>query len=327
MVTRIRSAFTLIELLVVISIIAILAGMLLAVVPMAREAVKKSRTGTIVQQVALGMETSAAERGGYASIVPHPLAAFAPPRSEFCRADGISGFTAGDPVDTTDPDVLITSDPVVAAHATYTGIRARILLPSDLYRGSDQPLFFGVARERMTMLGSAAGLGSYTRLIDPALAANVRAEDLKVSDNGTLAQLESQSRTAVELALGPAVTAELTTLGALKSTTTGTLIAGARLYADKLSTTTWQAGQVRNGGTWTSYRLRGTAVYDAWGRELLVWFDGKGRYTVESAGKDGVFRFAPGANGTFDTNPWVTSPGSDDKDGSIDNITSSAARK
>jgi prepilin-type N-terminal cleavage/methylation domain-containing protein len=327
MVSRPKCAFTLIELLVVISVIAILAGMLLAVVPMVREAVKKSRTGTIIQQVALGMETTAAERGGYASIVPHALAGYAPPRSPFARGPDVSGFTPGDAVSTSGTDVRVTSNPAVASHTAYTAIRAQILLPSDVFANKDVPLFYGVSRERMTMIGSAAGLGSYSRLVDPALAGQVRSEDLAVSDNGTLAQLESQSRAAIELALGPAIIAELTTLGALKTTTSGTLIADNRLYADKPGSDPWQPGQIKSGGSWTTYRLRGAAIYDGWGRELLVWFDAKGRYAVESAGKDGVFRFAPGKNSTLDSDAWAVNAAGDDKDGSYDNLSSSAARK
>jgi hypothetical protein len=54
------------------------------------------------------------------------------------------------------------------------------------------------------------------------------------------------------------------------------------------------------GDGWIRYRLAGLAVYDAWGRELMVTPNGQS-YRIISAGLDGALAVAPGTDETLDT--------------------------
>ncbi len=83
---------------------------------------------------------------------------------------------------------------------------------------------------------------------------------------------------------------------------------------------------IKDGSTWKRYRLRGTGLYDAWGRELLIF---RGRentgLVVASAGRDGVFMVHPGYDNTFQTDPLDdplagAAVAGDDRDGTTDNV-------
>lgn len=54
------------------------------------------------------------------------------------------------------------------------------------------------------------------------------------------------------------------------------------------------------GGGWIRYRLAGLAVYDAWGRELMVTLNST-THRIISSGMDGVLAVAPGTDETLDT--------------------------
>jgi prepilin-type N-terminal cleavage/methylation domain-containing protein len=54
------------------------------------------------------------------------------------------------------------------------------------------------------------------------------------------------------------------------------------------------------GDGWIRYRLAGLAVYDAWGRELMVTANGRS-HRIISAGLDGALAVAPGTDETLDT--------------------------
>ena len=75
---------------------------------------------------------------------------------------------------------------------------------------------------------------------------------------------------------------------------------------------------------WSTWRLRNLALYDGWGRELLVWQDAGGGFNVMSAGRDGSFRWLPMSSSqsgaTFTTKPWDTTASGGDKDAWGDNI-------
>lgn len=62
------------------------------------------------------------------------------------------------------------------------------------------------------------------------------------------------------------------------------------------------AWQVTAGGGdgWIRYRLAGLAVYDAWGRELMVTANGR-QHRIISAGLDGALAVSPGTDETVDT--------------------------
>nr|MBA3686497.1 hypothetical protein [Planctomycetota bacterium] len=84
-----------------------------------------------------------------------------------------------------------------------------------------------------------------------------------------------------------------------------------RLWSDNQTSARWEPGFVYAAApapaTWRSFRLRGAALYDAWGTEVLVYDTGKG-YAALSAGRDQVFRWDIGANGTIETDPNAFGP-------------------
>lgn len=91
--------------------------------------------------------------------------------------------------------------------------------------------------------------------------------------------------------------------------------------------TMWTPGRIQTSDVdaagnklWKLYRLRGPAIYDAFGNEILFSFNSGGGMVLQSAGADGVFRWDPGPNGVLDTLPDATAPAGDDRDGSLDNI-------
>jgi hypothetical protein len=78
--------------------------------------------------------------------------------------------------------------------------------------------------------------------------------------------------------------------------------------------------RILSGGIWYEYRLRGMALYDGWGNEILYHLTINGELIMESAGKDGVFVWNPGQDGIYQTVPYDTHSSGDDLDGSKDNI-------
>lgn len=89
---------------------------------------------------------------------------------------------------------------------------------------------------------------------------------------------------------------------------------------------TWIAGRVLIGSSspWSTWRLRNLALYDGWGRELLIWQDAGGGFNVMSAGRDGSFRWLPktttSSGATFSTKPWDTNASGGEKDARTDNV-------
>jgi hypothetical protein len=71
---------------------------------------------------------------------------------------------------------------------------------------------------------------------------------------------------------------------------------------------------------WKPYRLRGLAIYDAWGREVLYNITTGGALCLTSAGRDGVFKWLPGSNMIFDTPANGSVAIGDDRDGASDNV-------
>lgn len=105
-----------------------------------------------------------------------------------------------------------------------------------------------------------------------------------------------------------------------------------RVWSDGVGTPTWEPGRIRasldGSGSWVSYRLRGLALYDAWGTELLYMRKPDGTPIVISAGRDRCFALVPGlrdANGasifaTSLANGLAGGPVAPDRDGRQDNI-------
>ncbi|MBA3686838.1 MAG: hypothetical protein H0W72_16580, partial [Planctomycetes bacterium] len=92
----------------------------------------------------------------------------------------------------------------------------------------------------------------------------------------------------------------------------------------------WQAGRVRCGvidagastgqPDWKRYQLRGIAIYDAWGREILCRWSSSGGLLLLSAGADGCVRWHPGQDSAYATVADATAPAGDDRDAQRDNI-------
>lgn len=105
-----------------------------------------------------------------------------------------------------------------------------------------------------------------------------------------------------------------------------------RVWSDGVGEPQWKPGRIRpaldGSGAWVTYRLRGLALYDAWGSELLYMANQDGSPTVLSAGRDRCFAIVPGlvdANGasvfaTVLTAGTPAEPVSPDRDGHRDNI-------
>lgn len=105
-----------------------------------------------------------------------------------------------------------------------------------------------------------------------------------------------------------------------------------RVWSDGVGTATWEPGRIRpsldGSGPWVTYRLRGLALYDAWGTELLYMRKPDGTPVIMSAGRDRCFAIVPGLRDASGASIFATSlangmpaePVSPDRDGRPDNI-------
>ncbi|MDA3961661.1 MAG: type II secretion system protein [Planctomycetota bacterium] len=358
-----RRAFTLIEMLVVVSLMALLAGLMLAGVAMMRDRSKRSQTEAIIAQAMAGLALVRAQGGALPQPSEHPLAGSAEVPS-LGRPLFVRGSASLMPGPAT---VLLTAGAVVSTTGTvFSGIqphqatppRTALLLGSDRYSGgsaadaraSSLPLLYGFERERIGVVGAVGLLGTPAADATTATTATlttVTAYRIVSAPAGSLQRrldaqqgyaytptLELTSATparqqcldyyrraiAHDLGLGVAQK-ELGELGALHEAddeTTGSLLAQGRVAADGNTSAAWKPGMVADGGQWRGYRLRGLALYDAWGRELLYSVD-RDNPVVMSAGLDGVFAVHPGQDGRYQTDPHGSVAG-DDRDGRKDNV-------
>ncbi len=336
-------AFTLIELLVVISIIAILVALLLSGVGALGGVAKGRRTEAAMGVVLGAIESTAAANGGGMAPAEHPLAGSAPQRARFYRG-GTALATSGEALVVT----RATTEAILAASAD------RLLLPTDRFGGyavdGDCPLLAGVERSRLGILGAnLPGITAVRRLPQPPAGsatvpqpydATTYPDSMWLDAPPALAtgqRREELAAAAVQTALGKGAS-ELSGQGLLITATANqptddtatNLLAVSnnvgRLVATGETSTTWKPGFFRDGGVWKRYRLRGPAVYDAWGSELLLSQGAGGAMRIESAGPDGVFRIRPGANGQIDTPAGSDAPTGDDRAGSTDNLVIGAGR-
>jgi hypothetical protein len=92
----------------------------------------------------------------------------------------------------------------------------------------------------------------------------------------------------------------------------------------------WRAGLIRDGvmqfgpdegkPDWKPYHLRGLAVNDAWGHEVLYSITATGAVVLQSGGQDGSYRFSPGLDRYLQTSADAVDPAGDDQDCASDNL-------
>jgi prepilin-type N-terminal cleavage/methylation domain-containing protein len=324
-------AFTLTEVLVVVAIIATLAGLLVPGIALLRQTLRKTQTAALCSAVATALAANATASGRAAPLAPHPLAGSRDlPRLAFVRGEAVAGLAEGDAVATAGEALLC------ATPGALGGAPAALLLPSDRFAATLQPLLFGLRRDELTIVGSGAGLVRHRLLPAVSPATDQDADTILdppydasrypnnrylVTDASSLADLDAESAKVLEVAFAANDLQELVAKRSLLATTGGTAIGNGRLYRSGSDTATaWAPGLVQEAGAWVGYRLRGSALYDSWGRELLVRSDAAGAITVSSAGPDGVFRWHPGDDGILQTAATATAPAGDDRDGARDNI-------
>lgn len=396
-----RRAFTLIELLAVMAILAVLAGIVLAAAGPVREAVRRSRTESILAILRVSLETSAATRGAAVAPAPHPLAGTAAPRSLF-RRNGVDLDTSGEALWLEDPGWVATMTPAMcSAVDRFVG---RVV-------AGDVPMFYGVERCRMAILGidncritehrrvpaptgrwdadrdgktdppfTSARLpdrdflvsGGWTAVVSDGGSGFTMPPVVAVSGSGSGAMADTilgdrngpdagrvvgmaissfgrgwtsppvlsapgvtlaariwddgAQRAALLAAIGEAGLDQLAQLGAIDTTpddlSHGTLLFDELLWSPPAPPAEPRLApcQALVGGSWRRYRLRGPALYDSWGGEILVWRTAAGGWGIESAGRDGCFRWHPGADGTYQTDVTADTPSGDDRDASRDNL-------
>jgi len=312
-------AFTLIELLVVITIIALLMGMLLAATSALRAYILRQRTMAVLQAVQLGLEQHRADRGGAFAPIEHPLAGSKEERFAFVRAaDGTTAVAK--------TGIALTN----ASLAQLTGAnQAQLLLADDVFSDPRSRLFYGMPRSRLSVLGTLLPeVTAYRRLsAEGGLIPSPTTSGYAVPAAGTNegAATAATVTTTMRDALG-GVLSDLIKLGAVYEPPNDTqLIMSSRLWSNGQPGTARIPGSIIDStgiGGWTTYRLRGLGIYDAWGREILYSTTAGGGFRLESAGLDGAFRWRPGSNGNLETGAASSQPdpGSDDRDARPDNI-------
>ena len=344
--TVVRAAFTLVELLVVITVMAILVGLIIAAAAALGVGSKKTRSATILETVRQAMEVTGAQSGSVTSAVEHPLAgsygAPGEPRFRFVRAAAPHSDlarTVNGALGTESEQIALSG---VGLGELAAGAHARLLLPDDIYADHQVPLLYGLARERIGVLGAKlAAVTRFRRLPKPVPGQVIaQPDDLGAYPNAVrLVSSDVQpdgNKPTLDYILGSTnATAELAKLGALFAPEDDPLHRHAygRVWCEQPRTGSgeplFKPGRFNDpervplsSPSWKRYRLRGLAIYDAWGVEIICSTAANGAVRLMSAGKDGAFRWDPGLNGALETDAWATGPAGDDKDGSRDNVVS-----
>jgi prepilin-type N-terminal cleavage/methylation domain-containing protein len=222
---------------------------------------------------------------------------------------------------------------------------------------TDCPLIYGLDRRHLNIIGSGWGMVDYRHLpglssiYDPNNTGTLQGDpytntgvpsypdssflNIEPGDltEATQSLYEIDSKKVMDVSLGPDVSTEIGALGGLRTAdinTPGSIpIANYRLrlwpvptgtsFANFAPNNVKDASQVLD-GTWKPYHLRGTALYDAWGHEIIYFTNANGSMSLMSAGIDGFFCWNPGADMNYDTQPGSAIPSNDDLDASRDNI-------
>ncbi|MBA3683849.1 MAG: type II secretion system protein [Planctomycetes bacterium] len=340
-------AFTMIELLVVISIMATIAALVLVGANALGVGSKRNKTATILETVRQALEVTAAQTGSISNPSEHPLAgsfaAQGQPRLRFVRSAAPNtalAATVNNPIGSPAERIALYG----VSLAQLAAQQDRLLLPDDLYADPQVPLLFGMPRDHCAVLGTKlSNVTRFRRLPQPAVGAPAIAnpDDQTLFPNATRLVSsdvgpEGNKRT-IDYVLGNTnASTELAKMGALYAPPDddpAKLHAYGRVWSEVPLTTTgqasWKPGFLNdpqrvppNQPSWKRYRLRGLAIYDAWKVEILCSVSESGAVRLESAGKDGVFRWDPGQNFVLDTEPFAASPAIDDRDGARDNVVS-----
>jgi prepilin-type N-terminal cleavage/methylation domain-containing protein len=312
-----QTAFTLVEMLVVISIMAILAALTLSAIKAVQQSNKRSKTQAIMQAVQQGLRLGSAEYGGSLAPAEHPLAGSREPRPAFVRGDL--------------PHASVSTTGVAYRGVLLTNLAAsdqgNLMLPDDRFADASVPMLYGATRRELTVLAPNYSWVTYYRQLpfQPTYAtvvANPATVGVIIDPNGQAG--EGKELFAAIFSKGGTLEAlnRLDGLYTPPDDDAANLIVNDRVWSAttagvKVSSTT----RVTVGGVEHTYRLRGSAIYDAWGNEIFYRVSGDGStLTFTSAGRDGVLRFSPGGNGTFESDPWADAAAGDDRLGSDDNI-------
>lgn len=272
--------FSLIELLVVISIILILFAISLPVVGMLRRQAQAQLTSASMSGVLQALQVWSASHGGSVTPAEHPLAGSAAPRAEFVRGD---------------THAVITSTGMAYSGASLSQLSASdgatLMLPSDVFADPTTPLLFGLARDHIGQLGVAApGITSYRLLPASGNIANPAVGGVLVQPNDPV----SASAELLDLILSDR-RKDLAGQGLMIAPPDDTsLIASNRVWGPAV------LKGIRNPPTTggVRYQIRGLALYDVWGREVMYSLSRDGHPRLESAGPDGFFAIDPSKGGS-----------------------------
>ncbi len=267
--------FSLIEMLVVISIILILFAISLPVVAILRRQAQAQLTSASLAGVLQALQVWSAGRGGSVTPAEHPLAGSAAPRALFVRGD---------------THAAMTSNGMAFSGASLSQLsaadQATLMLPTDLFADPTTPLLYGMARDHLGQLGVAApGITSYRLLPASGSIASAAVGGILVQPNDPV----SASTELLDLILSDR-RKDLAGQGLMIAPPDDTsLIATNRVWGPasvKGLRTPPLTGGVR-------YQIRGLALYDVWGREVMYSLSRDGHPRLESAGPDGFFAVDP----------------------------------